>query len=110
MISERQLSHDVQLALGALPGVRLFRMQVGTARDPSTGQVVRFGVPGMADWLVCCGTAHGWLELKSQAGRQRPDQIRFQEAVERNGGIYRVARTVDEARALVTHLQSLTPR
>ena len=107
MKSEAQLSHDVQLAIGALPGVRIFRMQVGTARDPSTGQVVRFGVPGMADWLVCVGVAHGWLELKSATGRLRPDQLRFQDAVLRNGGVYRVARTVEEAIALVAHLQSL---
>lgn len=108
-ISERQLSYEIQVAIGALPGVRLFRMQVGTARDPTTGQVVRFGVRGMADWLVCVGAACGWLELKSSTGRLRPEQQQFRDAIESIGGVYRVARTVEDARALVAHLQSLSP-
>lgn len=112
MITEAQLSHDVQAALGSLPDVRLFRMQVGTARDRATGQVVRFGLPGMADWLVVVGgVVCGWLELKSTAGRQRPDQARFEQAIARNGGVYRIARSVDEALALVAELRAiLKPR
>lgn len=95
---EAQLLRDIQLALGARRGIRVFRMNVGKARDPITGQVVTFGTPGMGDLLVLVGARYLWLELKGATGRQRPAQRAFQDTVRGElQGRYEVVRTVEQA-------------
>lgn len=111
--SEAEILARIQLALGGRPDVRVFRMNVGLARDPRTGQTIRFGVPGMAD-LLCLvrlpdplPSAFLWLEVKSVVGRLRPEQEAFQRMVqERFGSLhYAVARSVEAAEAAVERLQ-----
>lgn len=104
-MTEREIQQQILERIGARPGVRVFRMNTGRARNPATGQVVTFGAPGMADLLVLVGPRYLWLEVKSPTGRQRPDQVKFQAAIERIGGAYAVARSADEADAIVRSLQ-----
>lgn len=110
--SESHILAQIQLALGSRPGIRLFRQNVGIARDPTTGQTVRFGVPGMAD-LLCLlappavpAPTFLWLEAKSQTGRLRPDQIRFRDFIAAFAGPnhYAVARSVEDAEAAIQRL------
>lgn len=56
-------------------------------------------VPGVSDMILLKpNSLHGYLciENKTQKGRQQPEQVLFQEAVERNGGKYIVIRSLDE--------------
>ena len=95
-MTERELGHRVLVRIGALPGVRVFRMNVGRARAPNS-QVVTFGVPGMGDYLVLVAGRYAWLELKGPRGQQTPAQQAFQRMVHGLGGVYAVVRTVEDA-------------
>lgn len=119
MTSEAQLQHAVRLALGRHPDARLYRNEVGQARheDPASGRirVVRYGLcPGSSDLI-------GWrrvtitpehvgsqiaqfvaIELKTATGRVATDQRQFIELVNRWGGVAGVARSVEDAQALIS--------
>ena len=56
-------------------------------------------VPGVSDMILLKpNSLHGYLciENKTPKGKQSPEQVLFQEAVERNGGKYIVIRSLDE--------------
>jgi hypothetical protein len=53
-------------------------------------------VPGVADFIVIVGGKVHGVELKTATGRQSPAQIQFQCSLERAGGQYHVARSLDE--------------
>lgn len=56
-------------------------------------------VPGVSDMvLLRPNSKHGYLciENKTDKGKQSPEQVLFQESVEKNGGKYIVIRSLDE--------------
>ena len=93
--------------------MRLYRNNCGVLRD-QRGVPVRYGLqPGSADLI-------GWrtititpemvgqqvavftsIEVKSATGRLRPEQRQWMEAVQDAGGIAGVARSVEDAQALL---------
>ena len=93
--------------------MRLYRNNCGVLRD-QRGVPVRYGLqPGSADLI-------GWrtititpemvgqqvavftsIEVKSATGRLRPEQRQWMEAVQAAGGIAGVARSVEDAQALL---------
>jgi len=102
--SEAAILRAIQLELGSMFDVRVLRNNVGKARDPSTGQVVQFGTPGMTDLLVLLlGGAVIWMEVKSETGKLRPDQETFRDVVQRLGHRWCVVRSAGEARNIVEH-------
>lgn len=102
--AETRIQQEILLRLGARRGVRVFRMNTGKARDPATGQVVTFGVPGMADVLVLVRDRYVWLEVKTAAGRLSEPQRNFQAAVRSIGGVCEVVRSADEADGVIACL------
>lgn len=66
----------------------------------------RLGVrPGVADYLAFPDHARKVaIELKDEEGDQDDDQKKFQRAWERSGGVYFVARTVEEFQGIVQAL------
>jgi hypothetical protein len=113
--SETTIQQHIRLALGKLPYLRLFRNNCGKLPDPRTGRWVEFGVgnPGGGDLL-------GWrtvevtpemvgqrvavftsIEVKTPTGRLRPEQEQWMKVVRGAGGIAGVARSVEDAEALV---------
>jgi hypothetical protein len=112
-MTEAEIQARILLAYGALPGVRLFRNTVGFGYQgdvvsESRGVVVlknarpvTFGLcPGSSDII-------GWnqgrflaIEVKAKAGRASDKQNLFGEAVERDGGFFRISRSVDDLRSL----------
>lgn len=102
--AEKSIQNEIMLALGSRPGVRIFRLNVGLGRT-ARGAVVRFGVPGMADLLVCAGEKYLWLECKSKRGSLRPEQRAFRDTIQAIGGAYAVARSVEEAIAALEEVQ-----
>ncbi len=112
--AETQLQQQIRLALGTRPDARLFRNQVGSLPDPRTGRLVTFGLAkGSADLI-------GWrsvvvtpemvgqrlavfcsIEIKTPTGKLRADQQAWLTAVQGAGGVAGVARSVEQAVALI---------
>jgi hypothetical protein len=108
-MNETTILQRIRLALGRVPGLRLFRNQVGALKDQS-GRLVTFGLHrGSADLI-------GWhsieitpehvgrrlavftsLEVKSPGGKVKPEQIVWQDQVRQAGGIAIIARSEAEA-------------
>ena len=60
-------------------------------------RTIRFGVPGSAD-IIGAHAGHPLaIEAKDEMGRQSEVQIHFERAWRKAGGIYILARDVDEA-------------
>ena len=95
MINEATFTKLVLVPLCRLPGVRVWRQNVGklTVRDPVTGAVRAFqaGPPkGAAD--ISGGVAPEGLrlevEVKMPRGTRTPEQLRWAEFCERMGFVY----------------------
>lgn len=93
---ERQIQRDIQLRFGALPWMRLWRVNVGVARTPDGG-MMRFGLPGMADLsgIVACGRRLE-IEVKGPKGRLTEQQEAWGRCISALGGLYLVARSAEE--------------
>jgi len=101
-VIEAVLQRLVLARLNELPGVRVWRFNVGAARDPRSGRVYKFGVPGQADlgglMLLPSGIGQRLeVELKKRDGRQDADQKIWQAEIERYGGLYILARSLSDA-------------
>ena len=111
--TERDILARIRLALGLLPGLRLFRNSSGVAVH-GDGSRVPYGIgPGGADligWRSVVVTPEmvgsrvavfAALEVKGMRGNLRQEQRQFLAAVEDAGGIAGVARSEGEARRLL---------
>lgn len=108
---ELAVQNDIRLAFGAGP-VRLFRNNTGALKD-AAGRLVRYGLcPGSSDLIglrevtitpdmvgqtVAIFTA---IEVKDR-GRPTAEQQRFIDSITAAGGLAGVARSVDDARAIL---------
>jgi len=108
-MNETTILQRIRLALGRVPGLRLFRNNVGGLKD-QFGRFVKFGLnPGSGDLI-------GWrsvevtpdmvgkriavftsVEVKTPTGKIRPDQIVWQKNVADAGGIAIIVRSEEEA-------------
>ncbi len=111
-MTEQQIQQHIRLTCST-GSTRLFRNNTGTLRDQH-GRPVQFGLcKGSADLI-------GWrtvtitpemvgtqvavflsIEVKTATGRLRPEQQQWLDAVDAAGGIAGVARSVEDAQALV---------
>ena len=111
-MSEQRIQQEIRIACSR-GQTRLFRNNTGTLRDQH-GRPVSFGLcKGSADLI-------GWKrvtvteemvgstvavfassEVKSKTGRLRPEQQQWLDAVQAAGGIAGVARSVEDAQALL---------
>ena len=123
MSSESTILHDVSLAVVKIPGVRLWRANTGAGYPASrVGMAVRalwkgdaraaleilnhtrpvhYGVTGQADLSGIVGP-EGWrleIECKTEKGKQREEQRRYQAMIGEHGGIYLLARNAETAKA-----------
>jgi len=96
-MTEKQIQNAILRAFGTDPQLRLWRANVGVARMGH--RVVRFGVPGQADLTgILPGGLRLEIEVKSANGRQSTEQRAFQRMIERFGGLYILARSVEDVR------------
>ena len=111
-LSEQRIQQEIRLAISH-GDTKVFRNNTGTLKD-ANGRPVQFGLcKGSADLI-------GWttrtitqemvgqsiavftsIEVKTPTGRLRPEQQQWLDAVQAAGGIAGVARSVQDARALV---------
>lgn len=111
-----EVQNPAMLAAGSQPDVLVLRQQSGLlyTRD---GRPVRVGVPGLPDAgltvpMLITPAMVGRVvpvavqcEFKTGAGRQSPDQLRFQAAVVQRGGVYAVVRSAGDMLALVSRIR-----
>jgi hypothetical protein len=93
------------LDLLAIEQIWHVRLNTGSfaLEDKGKRRFFRAGVKGMADILatplvqrIAVVPVVLWIEVKSDTGRQRPDQRSFQQAVEQAGHFYLLARSSDD--------------
>ena len=112
MSSEQTIQQRIRLALSRGP-VRLWRNNTGALRD-QRGQLVRYGLcQGSADLIGFRSITvtpemvgqriaqFAAVEVKSPGGRTTPEQEAFLRLVAEAGGVAGVARSVDDAVALI---------
>lgn len=96
---EADIQADILIAVTQLPGALFYPQRRGLATPIGGTHAIQFGVDGMADLGGCYRGRAVQIEVKSRKGRQRQSQVRFQAAWERAGGVYIVARSVEQALA-----------
>ena len=112
-MSEQRIQQEIRLTCST-GSTRLFRNNTGTLRDQH-GRPVQFGLckgsadligwrtvtikPEMVGQQVAVFTS---IEVKTPTGRVQPEQQQWLEAVQAAGGIAGVARSVEDAKALLT--------
>src|SRR6185503_8099288 len=95
---ERDISHAIRLASSQIPGLTLWRQNVGVATT-ADGRKQRFGLcVGSSDLIGILNPSGRFVavEVKTSTGRIRPEQEMFLALVRRSGGIAFVARSVDD--------------
>jgi hypothetical protein len=93
------LVNDVLLFLSPLG--MAWANNTGALRD-HTQRLVRYGLPGSSDVLACIGSRFVAVECKVGADRQRKNQADFAAAIRKAGGVYVLARSVDDVRNTLT--------
>jgi hypothetical protein len=103
-VKESEIQDRIRLALGAVLDLVLFRNNSGVAKIGD--RMVRFGVGGKggADLIGIYRGRFVAVEIKSATGRQSPEQKRFEQLVERKGGVYVVLRSVEDAQQWIGSL------
>lgn len=123
-MNETTVLHNIMLAVGTTPGVRIFRNNTGMGWQGKSKRIpagVLIVEPRPLHAGLCPGSSDliGWqevtitpdmvgtkiarfvaIEVKTNTGRVSPDQVNFIRAVREAGGIAEVCRTADEARDL----------
>ena len=93
---------DLQAAIlhefGSRPDIRLWRANVLVARTKD-GRVVKAGVKGQADLSgIRAGGQRIEIEVKSPSGRQSQEQKRWQAMIEKFGGVYVLAKSLEDVK------------
>jgi hypothetical protein len=92
---ESQIQCEILRAFGLKRWMRLWRANVLAARMGD--RFVRAGVAGQADLTgILPDGRRVEIEVKSERGRQTKDQRNFQRMIERFGGVYVLARSVED--------------
>lgn len=94
-----RLCDEILFAVGSHPQVRLWPRRVGVAIPMGGRNPVRFGVKGEAD-LQGIMMPHGRMiaiEVKTGTGKLSPEQLLFKAMIEKFGGLYVEARSVQDA-------------
>lgn len=95
-MTESQIQAEILVAVTALPHALFWRSNSAVGRAAS-GNVFRANVAGCADITGSYRGRFVAIEVKTPTGRQSQQQMAFQRAVERSGGIYILARSAAEA-------------
>lgn len=99
MSSEAILQQEIRLALGQRDDIMMFRINVGKFRplDGPSGRVIQSAPEGTPDLLGVMSPGRAFaIEVKAPRGKQRDAQKKWQAAWERRGGIYVLAKSLDD--------------
>lgn len=114
--TEAKIQHDILAHFGARKDMMLWRNNVGVGRTLQDDRVKRFGLPGSPDLLGVLyvrdpielmhlthghfGLALG-IEVKTGRGRQSEKQKNFEDAFTKRGGIYVLARSIEDVQEAI---------
>ena len=112
-MTEHALQNEILREFGTNPTIRLWRANcgVGVVGDVSrimdacrrlriSARMVSFGVPGQADLTgILDGGRRLEIEVKTATGRQSKEQQNYERMIVSKGGIYVLARSVEDVRA-----------
>lgn len=101
-MKETDIMRACMLALSGA-GCLILRNNCGVLKNPA-GIPVRFGVgnPGGSDLIGITPSGQFLaVEVKTSKGRATPEQLQFIEAVRKHGGIAGIARSPEDALALL---------
>jgi hypothetical protein len=98
MIGEAVIQQNIRLALGQRDDIMMFRINVGKFRPLEGGaRVIQSAPEGTPDLLGVMSPGRAFaIEVKAEKGRQRTAQVAWQNAWEKRGGIYILARSVED--------------
>jgi len=100
MTPHKKLQNEILRAFGVRGDMRVWLNPRGVGLFGN--RRVTFGVPGQAD---ICGLLHTGrmvqIEIKVGPDKQSNDQKNFQAMIERMGGLYILARSVEDVRAAI---------
>jgi len=101
---ERDIQYEILRVWGAHTGIRLFRTHTGAARVDE--RVIRFNTPGWPDIIGIARPTGRFvaIEVKSATGRQSVAQSGVQRVLEAFGGVYILARSVQDVDAALARL------
>lgn len=100
-VRETVIQRRIREALNAMPGVRVFRNNVGLGRT-LRGTKIRFGLSaGSADLVGIVDGRFFAIEVKTPVGKLSPKQKLWAAAIRRLGGFIDTGRSVDAAKACV---------
>jgi hypothetical protein len=111
MTPEGRIQAEIRLALGREEDVTLWRISP-SAPTAQGGRVIRTAPEGIADLCGILAPTGRWfcLEVKTQSGRVRPEQVQWSQLVRSRGGYYAVVRSVDEAMAALARAREEVAR
>lgn len=101
-MSESDIQRDIRIALGQLPDLRIFRNNVGQAKQGTS--VVRYGLAiGSSDLIGVLSPSGRFvaLEVKTATGRTAEAQHAFLAMVRVMGGFGAIVRSVPDALAAI---------
>lgn len=95
-MKEHEIMQGILISIGSLPDVRIWRNNTGSIKTQD-GRFITFGLKGSADMLgILKGGKFLAIEVKTATGRQSEQQKSFQKMIEAFGGVYILARSVDD--------------
>jgi hypothetical protein len=95
---------SILIEFGSRPDLRIWRSNSGAAiwrgKNGSSGGLVRFGVPGQADisGIMRPSGRRIEIEVKTLTGKQSKEQQAWQKMIEWAGGLYILARRIEDVR------------
>ncbi len=95
--AESDILPEVLVAVTDLPAGMFWRQNTGTFRTMDGKRIVKVSATGVGDIMGCYRGRGVAIETKTLIGEQRKSQILFERAWVRAGGLYIVARSVDDA-------------
>lgn len=101
--SEKQIQDSIIQWLG-LKKIFHYRQNTGAFRKDYTRKrdgvtktsFVKFGTPGASDIVCVVKGFYIAIEVKDHKGKQDPDQVEFQKSLEKSGGYYILARSLED--------------
>lgn len=101
-MSEAHVQHAILAAWGSHPRIRIARINTGVARFGD--RTVRFNPPGTADivGLIAPTGRMLMIECKSATGKQRDAQRTMERVVTAFGGLYILARSLEDVDAALS--------
>ena len=115
-MKEYLIKREILLELSKHPRIMLWNNPTAVAKPRASGRYIRFGVPGAADLLGVIGVVIGTtfpppdqplgialaIETKTNTGELSPKQVNWKSAFSAHGGIYILARSVENAQNEIT--------